>query len=148
MHKPFTTTLAILAAGVLLGNAPAQQTPPATTPPSSSAKAHTPVKRSTTRRTGTALTLKTQKEKFSYALGMRMGASLHRQDVPVDPAIFERGMKDSMAGAKTLLTDEEAQAAIMDVQNDLRKKMQEKMQVEGAANLKAGEAFLAANKTK
>ena len=79
---------------------------------------------------------------------MKMGANLHKQSVPVDPNILARGLKDSLAGTKTLLTDDEAQAAIIEVQNDLRKKQQEKMQVEGAANKKEGDDFLAANKGK
>ena len=77
-----------------------------------------------------------------------MGSNLKRQDVPVDPAILARGLKDGLAGSKTLLTDDEAQAAIMEVQADLRKKQQEKMQEAGAANKKEGESFLAENKAK
>jgi FKBP-type peptidyl-prolyl cis-trans isomerase len=46
------------------------------------------------------------------------------------------------------LTPEEAQAVLMEVQNDLRKKQQEKMQVAGEANKKEGDAFLATNKSK
>ena len=77
-----------------------------------------------------------------------MGESLHKQSVPVDPAIFARGLKDGLAGGKTQLSDDEAQAAIMQVQNEMRQKQQEKMQAEGAANKKEGEDFLAANKSK
>jgi FKBP-type peptidyl-prolyl cis-trans isomerase FklB len=162
MHKPFTTAVHILAAGtLLLGNALAQQTPPATTqpaaPPTSAApasgtaaKAQSPAAKrpATAAKTATPLTLKTQKDKFSYSLGMKMGENLHKQSVPVDPAILARGLKDALAGGKTLLTDDEAQAAIMEVQNDMRKKQQEKTQEAGAANKKEGEAFLAANKGK
>jgi len=162
MHKYSTTALTILAAGTLLvGNAFAQQTaasstqqaspPPAATGPATSSKAPT----STTKKpaTGTKaaaapLALKTQKDKFSYSLGMKMGESLHKQSVPVDPAIFARGLKDGLAGGKTQLSDDEAQAAIMQVQNEMRQKQQEKMQAEGAANKKEGEDFLAANKSK
>ena len=79
---------------------------------------------------------------------MKMGANLHKQSVPIDPAILARGLKDAMAGGKTLLTDDEAQAALTEVQNDLRKKQQAKMQEAGDANKKEGEAFLAANKAK
>ena len=79
---------------------------------------------------------------------MRMGENLHRQQVPVDPAILARGLKDALAGGKTLLTDEEAQAAIMEVQKGMQEKMQAKMKEEGEANKKTGEAFLAANKSK
>ncbi len=77
-----------------------------------------------------------------------MGENLHKQSVPVDPAILARGLKDGLTGGKTLLTDEEAQAAITAVQNDLRKQQQEKMQEAAAANKKEGDAFLSANKGK
>ena len=107
-------------------------------------KAHTP----TAARPATPLVLKTQKDKFSYALGMKMGENLHKQSVPVDPAILARGLRDALAGRKTQLTDEEAQAALGAVQNDIRKKQQEKMQEAGAANKKLGDAFLAENKSK
>lgn len=92
--------------------------------------------------------LKTAKEKFSYALGMNLGENLHRQDVEVDPAIFLRALKDAMAGRKLQMTDEEARAAVGEVQNQLRAKQAEKMQQEDAANKKQGADFLAENKTK
>jgi FKBP-type peptidyl-prolyl cis-trans isomerase FklB len=161
MHKSSMTAVHILAAGsLLLGNVVAQQTPAATPPTatapssstsSSSAKSTT----SATKKTGTAtksttapLTLKTQKEKFSYSLGMKMGENLHKQSVPVDPAILARGLRDALNGSKTLLTDEQAQAAIMEVQKDMHDKQQAKMQEAGSANKKVGETFLAANKSK
>ena len=139
---------------LLLGNCLAQEAPAATTPKApasaSSTKSQTPAskRQSTAAKAAAPLTLKTSKDKFSYALGMKMGANLHRQEVPVDANILARGLKDSLAGTKTLLTDDEAQAAIVEVQNDLRKKQQEKMQLEGAANKKEGETYLAANKGK
>jgi FKBP-type peptidyl-prolyl cis-trans isomerase len=153
MPKSFTIAVHILAAAMLLGNGLAQDTPAATTPkaPSSAAagKAQTPAaKRPTGTKTAAPLALKTSKEKFSYALGMKMGANLHKQSVPVDPNILARGLKDGLSGGKTLLTEEQAQAALVEVQNDLRKKQQEKMQAEGATNKKEGDAFLAANKGK
>jgi FKBP-type peptidyl-prolyl cis-trans isomerase FklB len=158
MHKFFFTAASIFAAGVLLpGNVLAQETPAGTTqttPPSTSTGTTKTSQTSAAKRPASAgksaapLTLKTQKEKFSYALGMKMGGNLKKQDVPVDPTILARGLKDALAGGKTLLTDDEAQAALTDVQNDLRKKQQEKMQQAGAANKKEGETFLAANKGK
>jgi FKBP-type peptidyl-prolyl cis-trans isomerase FklB len=155
MHKSSTTAVHILAAGtLLLGQALAQQTPAAATQsgssPASSTKAQTPASKrpAAAAKSATPLTLKTQKDKFSYSLGMKMGENLQKQSVPVDPAILARGLKDGLAGGKTLLTDDEAQAAIMEVQNDMRKKQQEKMQEVGAANKKEGTAFLAANKAK
>ena len=40
----------------------------------------------------------------------------------VDPAVLLRGLKDGMAGGKTLLTDDEAKSAMVAIQADLRKK--------------------------
>lgn len=156
MPKSMTLAVNLIAAGMLLGNALAQQTPAATTPPASST---TPAKTSTSTtkaHTATAakkpaaapLALKTSKDKFSYAIGMKTGESLKKQSVPVDPAIMARGMRDAIAGGKTAMTDEEAQAAITAVQMEVRKKMQEKSQVEGTENKKIGDAFLAENKGK
>jgi FKBP-type peptidyl-prolyl cis-trans isomerase FklB len=161
MHKSFTVAVILAAGMLLLGNGPAQQTPAATTQsspatpsatPAASAPAKAPApaakKPATAAKTAAPLTLKTQKEKFSYALGMKMGANMHKQSVPVDAAIFSRGLRDGLAGGKTLLTDEEAQAAITAVQKDLQRKQQEKMQQAAESNKKEGQDFLAANKGK
>jgi len=80
--------------------------------------------------------------------GQRMAESFTKQSVPFDPALLARGLKDGLAGGKTLLTDEEAQAAIKAVQDEVGKQQQAKMQEAGAANKKEGDAFLAANKSK
>jgi FKBP-type peptidyl-prolyl cis-trans isomerase FklB len=152
--QKFTTAVNILAAGtLLLGNALAQQTPAATTQQGTTTKTQTSAKRPTTAtKSTTGLTLKTQKEKFSYAVGMRTGQrmaeSFKKQSVPYDSAVLARGLRDGLAGGKTLLTEEEAQAAIKAVQDEVGKQQMEKMQVEGAANKKEGDAFLAANKGK
>jgi FKBP-type peptidyl-prolyl cis-trans isomerase FklB len=156
MHKFSRTVSSLFAAGVfLLGNALAQQTPAPTNPPATSPSSTTTKAGSTAKKTGPAaaktaapLALTTQKDKFSYSLGMKMGENLHKQSVPVDPAILARGLKDALAGGKTLLTDEQAQAAIMDVQKEMHEKQQAKMKEEGESNKKDGDAFLAANKGK
>jgi FKBP-type peptidyl-prolyl cis-trans isomerase FklB len=151
MQKSFTVAV-ILMAGMLPGNALAQETPATTAPASSAAaapaKAQTPTAKthSATAAKGPApLTLKTQKDKFSYALGMSSGKkladSLSKQSIPFDPALMARGLKDGLAGGKTLLTDQEAQAALDGVRNDLIKKQQ-------AEGKKEGDDFLAANKGK
>ncbi len=79
---------------------------------------------------------------------MNLGTSLHRQSVPVDPNVLLRGLKDALAGGKTQLTEEQAKAALTEVQNEIRQKQQAQMQAEGEMNKKEGEAFLAANKGK
>ena len=57
-----------------------------------------------------------------------------------------QGLKDAMSGSKTRLTQEQAQAVLTEVQNEVKKLQQEKTQQAAAANKTEGEAFLAANK--
>jgi FKBP-type peptidyl-prolyl cis-trans isomerase FklB len=153
MRKLLINSITTLAAGLLLlGNAHAQQTPAATTPTTPAAQAPKGPAAKTGQpakpRTVVPLTLKTEKDKFSYALGMNLGSGLHKQSVDVDPAIFLRGLKDGLAAGKTLLTEQEAQATLVQMQNDLRKKAQEKMQQVAVSNKQTGDAFLASNKAQ
>jgi FKBP-type peptidyl-prolyl cis-trans isomerase FklB len=97
---------------------------------------------------GTPLVLKTEKDKTSYAIGMNIGKSMNKNSMDVDPAIVARGIKDALAGGKTLLTDDEAKAVMTTFQTEMRKKVEDKMQETAATNKKAGDAFLAANKGK
>ncbi len=160
MQKPLTIVFQLLAAGMmLLGNAPAQQTPAASTPPST-APAKTPstttakkapvTTKSATTKTATAVTLKTQKEKASYALGTKIGGDLKRQGVgaSVDAALTARGLRDALSGGKSLMTDDEVKAALTQLQTQVRGQMEAKAHEAGAAARKEGEAFLAANKSK
>ncbi len=92
--------------------------------------------------------LKDAKERLSYALGMDLGNQFKKQSVAIDPDLFLRGLKDSLAGGKTLLTDQEGRTAIGELQNQIRQKQIAAMKELGEKNRKAGEAFLAENKTK
>ena len=136
---------------MLLGTALAQQTP-ASNSPAPATKAQPPAAAQTQQAPASGSqspsTLATQKEKLSYALGMNIGKNLHRDAIEIDPNLLLQGMKDAIAGGQTLMTDQEAQAAVTELQNDLRKKQEEKTQAAGGNNQKEGEAFLAANKTK
>ena len=157
MRKLLIVVRTMLAAGVvLLGNAVAQtsaapsQTPPAKKPAAPAAKkspsAATKTGTATKDQAVTALT--TTKQKASYAIGMNWGTGLHRQSIDVDSAALVQGMKDALAGGKTLLTEDEARTALMQLQKEMQEKQQAKAAQEGDANKKEGDAFLAANKSK
>jgi FKBP-type peptidyl-prolyl cis-trans isomerase FklB len=162
MQKPLTIAFQLFAAGImLLSYAPAQQTPAATSQPKqqTSTQGAAPVKKQAatttkkapvTSKTTTALTLKTQKEKASYALGMKIGSDLRRQGIgeSLDAAITARALKDALAGSKALLTEDEERALLTQLQNEVRDKQQAKAHEAGVAARKEGEAFLAANKSK
>jgi FKBP-type peptidyl-prolyl cis-trans isomerase FklB len=92
--------------------------------------------------------LKTDKDKASYAIGMNIGQNLRKQGEVIDATVVQRGMKDALAGNKTLMTEDEAKAALMTLQASMRKKQEEQVQQMAETNKKDGDAFLAENKTK
>lgn len=160
MQTPLIFVSHLLAGSMLLGVAVAQQGSgaPASQPSTaqnpaaqgSSTKSSAASKTGTARRSTAAapLTLKTDAEKQSYAMGMNLGTNLHRQGITLNPALVARGLKDAQAGGKTLLTEDEARAVMTQLQAAVRQKMEAKSKDESAANRKAGEAFLADNKSK
>lgn len=94
--------------------------------------------------TPTAPELKTDRDKFSYALGMNFGENLRKQGLDLDPAVFMKAFSDSFDGGKTALSEQQMGVILMAAAQDIRKKQAEK----GVAAQKEGEAFLAANKAK
>jgi FKBP-type peptidyl-prolyl cis-trans isomerase FklB len=98
-----------------------------------------------------AATFKDEKSKISYAIGMNLGANWKRNGLDGEQVSIDeitRGIKDSMAGGKLLLTDQEAQETLNKFSQQMRAKADEKRKADGEKNKKAGEAFLAENKAK
>jgi FKBP-type peptidyl-prolyl cis-trans isomerase FklB len=149
MQKSWTTKINLLAAGiVLLGTAGAQQTSTTgnqTTPPAKP-KTSTTTHRATT--PAKPLVLVTEKDKQSYAIGLNVGKSLHRDSIEIEPKFFLQGIQDALANGKVLLTDDQIKTVMTALQTQVRQQQMEKMQAEAATNQKAGAAFLAANATK
>lgn len=98
--------------------------------------------------------LKTAEQKTAYAIGMDISHQLKPIAAEYDPDLLAQGLRDGLAG-KAALTD----AQFLEVMQAFRTKMiakQREMMAQqqganaGAAakNLKDGQAFLAANKTK
>ncbi len=81
-------------------------------------------------------------------IGTNLGTQLKKQSVEVDWSLVAQGLKASTSGGKTLLTEDEAKAVLTEVQNEVQKQQQEKMQEIAAKNKSDGGAFLAANKDK
>jgi FKBP-type peptidyl-prolyl cis-trans isomerase len=148
MQNSLRITLLFLAAASVLPNSVAQQAPPAQTQPTTPRKSQLGAATKRAPAKVTPLSLKTQKEKASYALGMNFGTGLRKQSIDVDPAILARGLRDSFANGKTLLTEDEARAVLTQLQSEVRKKQQDLALQLGDTNKKQGLAFLDANKTK
>jgi len=172
MKNHFAAAVVILAAGFALSagarpqqNAPANSSKPTsgTQSPASSSQPTKPSQAPATSAPTPAATdksqaraaaspanaaLPTDKERFSYAIGMNLASGLKQQKVDIDPDMLLRGLKDALAGGKTLLTPEEEQLAIAQLQAQIRKTQEDEIKRLGEENMKNGADFLAANKTK
>jgi FKBP-type peptidyl-prolyl cis-trans isomerase len=93
-----------------------------------------------------AIDIADERARVSYALGMLTMQQWNSQRLDFNADAFVQGLRDQAAGRKTLLSPEEAQAAIMSFRSNFSAR-QEQMRVELAAkNKAAGETFLATNK--
>lgn len=92
--------------------------------------------------------LETERKQVSYMIGMDISRSLTPVKDQIDVDTLALAIRNSIEGKPSLLTDEQAQA----VGKAFSEKMQAKQAAEKAAqaskNLKDGQDFLAANKTK
>ena len=150
MQKSRATKMSLLAAGiVLLGSAAAQQTPATGTQTTPPAKAKTST---TTHKSAAApakpLALVTDKDKQSYAIGLNVGKSLHRDSIEVEPKFVLQGIEDAQGNGKLLLTDDEIKTVMTQLQTQVRQQQEEKRLALAENNKKEGAAFLAANATK
>jgi FKBP-type peptidyl-prolyl cis-trans isomerase FklB len=91
--------------------------------------------------------LKTEKDRLSYALGMDLGKQFRALSVDIDPALFEKGLGDSLAARKTLMTDQEVQAAVAALQAEMKRRTVESRKDTPDATA-AGQAFLAEHRKK
>lgn len=173
MRKLFSSTLVFAAAGILSGSATiAQQTstpaPATTSKPatSSAAKSAATGQNAGTAKTGQGATaakkpaaatgaatlLKTEKDKRSYAIGLNIGAKVANElkagGVDMDSTILARGIRDSLTGAKHLMTDEEVKTSLTALETELREKARAEYEAMATANKKESDDFLAANKSK
>jgi len=93
-------------------------------------------------------TLKSEKDKVSYSIGLSIGNNFKNQSVDVDVDVLAKGVKDAISGNKPLMTEKEVQETMMAFQNEMKTKQAEHAKVLGGKNKKEGEAFLAENKKK
>lgn len=94
--------------------------------------------------TVTAAEFKTNKQKYSYAIGFQIGTGLKRDNVDADVEAIKQGIKDVMSGAQPQVSLEDMQAAVLEMQ----KAQQAARDALGDKAKKAGEKFLADNKKK
>jgi FKBP-type peptidyl-prolyl cis-trans isomerase len=89
--------------------------------------------------------LETVEQKASYSIGFNLGSSLAQNQVEADIDALVQGLRDGLLEATSKLTDQEMQAAMMEVQQRVQATTTERQSREGADNQAKGAAFLAEN---
>lgn len=94
--------------------------------------------------------LKTQADKFSYAVGMNIAQGIKQQGFAdsVNVAALSKALEDIIKGRKPMLTEEEAQMIIQTYFQSQQSKNGGAKSESGAKNEIEGKNFLAENKTK
>jgi FKBP-type peptidyl-prolyl cis-trans isomerase FklB len=92
--------------------------------------------------------LKDQKDKVSYSIGVNIGASFKNQGIDVNAETLLAGIKDALAGSKTVLNEDEIKETLKTYQRELVTKQAERARELGEKNKKEGDTFLAENKKK
>jgi FKBP-type peptidyl-prolyl cis-trans isomerase len=87
-------------------------------------------------------------DQLSYAIGLDIGRSLLADKMPVKPELVARGIADGLKKAQPLLTDEQIRAVMAKFSQSRQTELAGANKANGDKNLKEGQAFLAANKTK
>lgn len=92
--------------------------------------------------------LKSDKEKLGYAIGMNIGMNMKRQAIDADSDQIVAGLKDSLAGAKTVLSEQEMAQVLTAYQQEMQQKQMAEMAAAAADNAKKAEEFLTENGAK
>lgn len=88
--------------------------------------------------------LKSDKGKYSYAIGYNIGSNMKKDDVDLDVNSFVAAVEDALKGTESKLNPQDSQQAIQNLMMTLQKK-----RMAGADdNKKKGDIFLAENKKK
>jgi FKBP-type peptidyl-prolyl cis-trans isomerase len=95
-----------------------------------------------------AASLKDDKEKSSYAVGMNLGGALRRQSPELDVNLIVQGFKDALSGEKTLLSPVEMRTILTRLQAERRTQEAGQRGEKAAKARSESEAFLAQNTTK
>lgn len=93
-------------------------------------------------------TLKSEREKVSYMIGMDVGQSLLQIKDEVDVEIMARAVSDVLAGRETALSRDEANQVREAFMQRLQQQFAAKRAQQAEENKRAGEAFLAENRKR
>jgi FKBP-type peptidyl-prolyl cis-trans isomerase len=92
--------------------------------------------------------LRDQKDKESYSLGYQFGQSLKAQGLDINMDVYTSGIKDALAGVKPLLSQEEINKTVSELQQRVAAARQKELKEKAEKNLSEGKVFMEANKKK
>ena len=93
-------------------------------------------------------TLKTDKEKTSYAIGAQMGSDMRHYGMEVDPDLVAKGFSDAYAARKLLLSDQQMSETMAGVDKLMTARSADMLKQDAERNRQEGQAFLAQNMRK
>jgi FKBP-type peptidyl-prolyl cis-trans isomerase len=96
----------------------------------------------------TGFALETDVQRVSYAMGSGLGMRIKEEPFDLDLAAFSEGMKHSVEGTESLMSDEEKATTMQNFQQQQMAKQQAEQEAVAEANRQQGEAFLAENGQK
>ena len=91
------------------------------------------------------MTLDSQEQRISYGIAMNMGRRMEAEGVPIDPDAFAEGLRDALSGAESKMTDDEINAEMVAMQEQMQAEQEAEIREAGDANREAGAAYLEAN---
>jgi len=102
--------------------------------------------KSPAKNTPSSSSLKTAKDRVSYAAGVGIARAIKVQGLQVDAEKTIRGIRDVLDGRKLLMTDADVRAAMRDIQTSIIKNQRSNLPNVAANNAKVGEELLKKNR--
>ncbi len=147
-NKTTATTAPAPTSSIVSAPVDVQPTEKATaTPAPLSAAAVTKMPESTTT-TAAPVTLSTDADKISYAIGVNIGQNFKNQNLPINTQAIAQGISDGYNGSKTLMSSQDMQSTLLNFQKNLIAKRQSELTQTSEQNTQQGSTFLQQNKNK
>ncbi len=90
----------------------------------------------------------TDQDQLNYTFGYSLGNNFKKQGIEINVDMLVKGMKDALSGSQALLSQQEMSGVLKNFQKEQMAKRMAARQASTEKNLKAGQTFLAENKTK
>jgi FKBP-type peptidyl-prolyl cis-trans isomerase len=87
-------------------------------------------------------------DRACYVIGYNLGRTLKQNDVQANIDLINKGLRDGLTGEKGMLSDEEMQAAMQELQKEVGARQEAKQKALSEKNKVDGAAFLEKNKAR